>query len=221
MAQIKGIKIAPSLLAADPLNFEADLKSVEEAGADYHHVDVMDGHFVPNLTYGLPLVKALKKKSSIPLDVHIMVSNPDTVAMQYVEAGADILVFHIEAATHSHKIIQEIKNSGAKAGVAINPGTSLHALEAVLPYVDIVNVMSVNPGFGGQSFIEDSVSRISQLAESLKRIGRDKEVDIEVDGGVSSATVERIVTAGANFLVAGTYVYGAENRATAIQSLRL
>ena len=132
-----------------------------------------------------------------------------------------ILVFHIEAAIHSHKIIQELHKNGAKAGVAINPGTSLSLLEAVLPYVDLVNIMSVNPGFGGQSFIEESVNRISQVSQMLKKIGRVEEVDIEVDGGVSSDTVERIVSAGASFLVAGTYVYGAEDRSVAIQSLRI
>jgi len=216
----KRVLIAPSLLAADPMNFGADLRSAEEAGADMHHVDVMDGHFVPNLTYGIPLVKALKKHCRIPLDVHIMVSNPDLVALDYVEAGADILVFHVEAAVHSHRLIQAIHGKGAKAGIAVNPGTSLLMVEPLLPYVDLVNIMSVNPGFGGQSFIPESVERISALRKMLEAICRVDDVFIQVDGGINSETVESVVNAGANLLVAGTFFYGAPDRKQAVRILR-
>ena len=212
--------VAPSLLAADPLRFKEELELVEKCGADYHHVDVMDGHFVPNLTYGLPLVAAIKKNSSIPLDVHIMVSNPDAVALDYVKAGADILCFHVEAAVHSHRLIQAIQAAGAKAGVAINPGTSISQIEAVLPFVDMVNVMSVNPGFGGQKFISQTVERIQKIKSMLKEIGRDADVLIEVDGGVNMSTAESIKAAGANMLVAGTFVYKAENQKEAISFLK-
>ena len=212
--------VAPSLLAADPLRFKEELENVEACGADFHHVDVMDGHFVPNLTYGLPLVKAIKANSSIPLDVHIMVSNPDEVALDYVKAGADILCFHIEASTHSHRLIQAIQAAGAKAGVAINPGTSISQIEAVLPFVDMVNVMSVNPGFGGQKFISQTVERIQKIKSMLKEIGRDADVLIEVDGGVNMSTAESIKAAGANMLVAGTFVYKAENQKEAISFLK-
>jgi ribulose-phosphate 3-epimerase len=214
------ILVAPSLLAADPLRFGEDLALAEAAGADMHHVDVMDGHFVPNLTYGLPLVRALKKHCKIPLDVHIMVSNPDTVALDYVEAGADILVFHVEAAVHAHRLIQAIHAKGAKAGIAVNPGTSLSLVEPLVPYVDLINVMSVNPGFGGQSFIPESIERIRAVKKMLEHRRRVDEVYIQVDGGVNAATVDSIVDAGANFLVAGTYFYGAPDRKQALAILR-
>ncbi len=216
----KKILVAPSLLAADPLKFGEELRLAEEAGADMHHVDVMDGHFVPNLSYGIPLVRALKKHCKIPLDVHIMVSNPDQVALDYVDAGADILVFHVEAAVHAHRLIQAIHARGAKAGLAINPGTSLTLLEPLLPYVDLVNIMSVNPGFGGQSFIPESIERIRTLHKMLEARRRVDQVYIEVDGGVNDETVESVVAAGANLLVAGTFFYGAANRKQAIKILR-
>ncbi|MFW7378150.1 MAG: ribulose-phosphate 3-epimerase [Oligoflexus sp.] len=210
--------IAPSLLAADPLRFAEELKSVESAGADWHHVDVMDGHFVPNLTYGIPFVKALKSFASIPLDVHIMVSNPDEVALEYVKAGADYLVFPVESVVHPHRLIQTIHEAGAKAGIAINPGTSLSQAEELLPFVDLINVMSVNPGFGGQSFIPQVVDKIRRLKKQLTDIG--SSALIQVDGGINQNTSKEVLEAGAQVLVAGTYVYGADNRSNAIESLR-
>lgn len=210
--------IAPSLLAADPLRFAEELKSVEAAGADWHHVDVMDGHFVPNLTYGIPFVKALKGFASIPLDVHIMVSNPDLVALDYVKAGADYLVFPVESATHPHRLIQSIQDAGAKAGLAINPGTPLAQIEELLPFVDLVNVMTVNPGFGGQSFIPQVVDKIRRLKQVLLDIG--SAALIQVDGGINKETSKEVVAAGAQVLVAGTYIYGAEDRRSALMSLR-
>lgn len=214
----KQIIVAPSLLAADPLCFGSEVESVEKAGADWHHVDVMDGHFVPNLSYGLPLVEALKKVAKIPLDVHIMVSNPDLVAIDYVNAGADILVFPIESSTHPHRLLQSIHKAGAKAGVAINPGTSLSQIEELLEDIDVVNVMTVNPGFGGQSFIESGVDKIRRLKEIIDKKGL--QTLIEVDGGVNSHTASLVREAGASVLVAGTYVYRSENRAEAISSLK-
>lgn len=214
------VLVAPSLLSADPLNFERDLMEAEALGIDWHHFDVMDGHFVPNLTYGLPLVRALKAKSKIPLDVHIMVSNPDAVALDYVAAGADYLVFPIESVVHSHRLIRVIQEKGAKAGVAINPGTSLSAIEALLPYLDSVNVMSVNPGFGGQAFIPESLGRIAALKAMLKNIGRDKACLIEVDGGVNAETTPKIIEAGADVLVAGTFFYGSKDKRAALNTLR-
>lgn len=213
--------VAPSILSADPLRYAEELKEVEASGADWHHIDVMDGHFVPNLTFGLPLIKAFKKVSKIPLDVHIMVSNPDLVALDYVKAGADILTFHIEAAIHSHRIIQSVKASGARAGVAINPGTSIEQVFSLIPFVDVIMLMSVNPGFSGQSFIEDTCRRIELLATEIKKLGRDKDVIIEVDGGITDITVQEVKKAGATAVVAGSYVYGSTDRKKAISNLKL
>ncbi len=202
------------------MRFGQELASVEAAGADWHHVDVMDGHFVPNLTYGIPFVEALKKNSKIPLDVHIMITNPDQMAGDYVSAGADILVFHIEASTHPHRTIQKIKSSGAKAGIALNPGTPSSAVSQLIADADLFLVMTVNPGFGGQKFIHTAVDKISELKAMIAKAGRTGEVDIEVDGGVNNETVGKVRAAGATALVAGTYVYGAKDRAAAIASLR-
>ena len=219
-AHLKTI-VAPSLLSADPLQYGAELKAIEDAGADWHHVDVMDGHFVPNLTYGPPLIRAIKKVSRIPLDVHIMVTNPDEVALDYVAAGADWLVFHIEAARHGHRLCSAIRQAGARPGIAINPGTSLESLRSLLPFVDVINVMSVNPGFGGQEFIKDSVKRVGQLHSMLKHEGLDKTVRIEVDGGVNSGNAGSLTAAGASVLVAGNFVYGSADRSAAIAALRM
>jgi ribulose-phosphate 3-epimerase len=212
--------VAPSLLAVNPLDLRANLKEIESLGADLHHVDVMDGHFVPNLTYGPPLVKALKEASGIPLDVHIMVSNPDEVAESYVKAGADYLSFHVEAATHAHGLCQKINALGAKAGLSINPGTSLETLKPLLGEVSLINVMSVNPGFGGQKFIEETISRVKTLKDWIIRDGLEDRVLIEVDGGINAETGKKVFDAGASVLVAGTYVYGASDRKAAIDSLK-
>lgn len=214
------IVVAPSILSADALQFGAEIAQVEAAGADWHHVDVMDGHFVPNLTYGPPLITALKKIAKKPLDVHIMVTNPDEVAADYVKAGASSLSFHIEAAKHAHRVIQTIQGLGARAGIAINPGTAVEALHGIIDFVDYVNVMSVNPGFGGQSFIATSVEKVERIQRLLKERGRADKVQIEVDGGINEKTGRQVVEAGATVLVAGTYVYGAKDRAQAIKSLR-
>jgi ribulose-phosphate 3-epimerase len=214
------IIVAPSILSADPLTLGAEIKAVEAAGADWHHVDVMDGHFVPNLTFGLPLVKALKKVAKIPLDVHIMVSNPDDVAMSYVEAGADILVFHAEATNHAHRLAQAIREKGARPGVAINPATPIELATAVAPYVDVIMLMSVNPGFGGQSFIEETAGRVKALNEWLTAKNLRSKVIIEVDGGINKETGGKVVKEGANALVAGTFIYGAADRKAAVSALK-
>jgi ribulose-phosphate 3-epimerase len=214
------IMISPSLLSADPLIFGEELASVEAAGADLHHIDVMDGNFVPNLTFGLPLIRSIKAISKKPLDVHIMVANPDEVAQQYLDAGADILSFHVEVAKHSHRIIQSIQKMGRKAGVAINPGTALELVLPLIHYADVIMVMSVNPGFGGQSFIEETIGRIEALAREIAKAGRSKQCLIEVDGGITSANVSRVIAAGARMIVAGTAVYGEKDRTQAIAKLK-
>ena len=214
------VLVSPSLLSADPLHFADELAAVEKAGADWHHVDVMDGHFVPNLTYGIPLVAALKKQSKIPLDVHIMVSNPDTVALDYVRAGAHYLAFHIEASRHPHRLLQTIRADGAKAGLAVNPGTPIESVFPLLDDVDLVLIMSVNPGFGGQKFIPQTVERVQKLSQVLAQRGLSDKVVIEVDGGINAETGAQVVKAGARALVAGTYIYGAPDRAAAIRKLR-
>ncbi len=193
---------------------------MEAAGADWHHIDVMDGHFVPNLTFGLPLVRALKGFVKRPLDVHIMVSNPDDVALDYVDAGADILVFHGEATHHGHRLASAIRSKGAKPGVALNPGTPLEHALVLAPYVDVIMLMSVNPGFGGQTFIEETVSRVKHLHDWLVAKGLEKKVVIEVDGGMNGDTGPRIAKAGATALVAGSFIYGAKDRAAAIHELK-
>lgn len=216
---MSAIIVAPSLLSADPLRFGEEAQDVERAGADWHHVDVMDGHFVPNLTFGLPMIAALKAKSKIPLDVHIMVSNPDSVALDYVKAGADILVFHVEAAVHAHRIVQAVHQAGAKAGVSLNPGTPVEAAFPLLDEVDLVMLMSVNPGFGGQRYIPQTAERVRRVAAELMRRGRQGKVVIEVDGGINAETGAEVVRAGARALVAGTFVYGAKDRSVPIRAL--
>ena len=213
------VLVAPSLLAADPMQFANDVKSVEDAGADMHHVDVMDGHFVPNLTYGLPFVKALKQSSRIPLDVHIMVSNPDEVAALYADAGAAIVVFPIESARHPHRILQDLHQRGVSGGLAVNPGTPIQVVEPLLPFLDMINVMTVNPGFGGQAFIPEMLQKIVWLRDTLQTLGRSNSVAIQVDGGITAETGRLVVEAGARILVAGTYVYGSKDRSVPIKAL--
>lgn len=214
------VLVAPSLLAADPLQFGDEIKSVEKAGADWHHVDVMDGHFVPNLTYGIPFVAALKKVSSLPLDVHIMVSNPDAVALDYVKAGADRVTFHVEAAIHAHRLTQAIRAAGAKPGIALNPGTPVEDVLPLIEDVDCIMFMSVNPGFGGQQYIRQTATRIKRVSEALRALGLDQKVLIEVDGGINAKTGAEVVAAGANVLVAGTFIFGASDRSVPIRQLQ-
>lgn len=218
----QAVLISPSILAANPLSIEKEIKDIEKFGIDYHHVDVMDGHFVPNLTFGLPLVAALKKQASVPLDVHIMVTNPDEVACEYVRAGAAVLTFHVEAARHHHRLIKSIQDLGAQAGIAINPGTSLALLEPLIPYVDVINVMTVNPGFGGQSFIAESPARIACLKKMIDETCPSNKAKplIQVDGGITPANIRMVVEQGAQFIVAGSAIYAASDRGSVIEALR-
>lgn len=212
------IKIAPSLLSANFAYLADEIKKVEAAGADLLHLDIMDGHFVPNLTFGPPVIAALRQVTKLPFDVHLMVTNPQELIEPFVKAGADILTVHAETAPHMHRLIQTIKASGVQAAVSLNPATSLTAIEEVLSDLDMVLIMSVNPGFGGQQFIPESVNKIKRLRQMIESCNL--KVDIEVDGGINKTTAQAVVEAGANVLVAGSAVYGAPDVAKAIQELR-
>ncbi|QAT88086.1 ribulose-phosphate 3-epimerase [Corallococcus coralloides] len=213
------VRISPSLLSSDFSRLGEEVRAIEAAGADWIHVDVMDGRFVPNLTLGPVIVEAIKRVATKPLDVHLMIVEPEKYVDAFVKAGADVLTVHQEASPHLHRTLQHIRHAGAKPAVVLNPGTPLSAIEDVLGDVDMVLVMSVNPGFGGQSFIESTVDKVRRLRAMLDARGL-KGVDIEVDGGINAETAKRVVAAGATVLVAGSYVFGAKDRAEAIRSLR-
>ena len=214
------VRIAPSILSADFAALGPEIEAVTAAGADWIHVDVMDGHFVPNLTVGPMVVKALRKHSRLPFDVHLMISPVDPMVAAFAEAGADLISFHPEAGPHVHRTIQLIKSLGKKAGIVLNPATPLAAVEPVLGDLDLILVMSVNPGFGGQAFIEGQLAKIAALRRAIDALGR--KIDLEVDGGVNPETAKRCVAAGADVLVAGTAVFtgGPDRYATNIAALR-
>lgn len=199
------IRIAPSILSADFAKLGEEVRAVTQAGADYIHVDVMDGHFVPNLTIGPGIVKAVRHHSDLPFDVHLMISPVDPYIDNFVEAGADIITVHVEAGAHLHRTLQKIKGAGRKAGVALNPATPAEAIDHVLGDVDLILVMTVNPGFGGQSFIKSQLEKISVLRGKIDASGRD--IDLEVDGGINFKTAPLAIKAGANVLVAGTATF--------------
>ncbi len=211
------IKIAPSILSADFARLGEQVKEAEAAGADWIHVDVMDGHFVPNLTIGPPVVRALRAITDLPLDVHLMIEKPERYLADFVRAGASGLTVHVETCPHLHRTIQQIKGLGVRAGVTLNPATPLVSLEEILPEVDLVLVMSVNPGFGGQSYVPSSTTRIARLRGMLDEIGSPAE--LEVDGGINPDTVATVVEAGATVLVAGAAIFN--DRASVGENIRL
>ena len=212
------IIVSPSILSADFANLERDIKRVEDAGADWLHVDVMDGHFVPNLTLGAPIVKALRTVTKLPFDVHLMINNPENLIDDFIAAGADIITIHIEAANHLHRLVQKVKSSGVKVAVSLNPATPLNTLEEILPELDMVLLMSVNPGFGGQSFIPATLNKIARLKEMID--AKKLKIDIQVDGGINLETAPKVIKHGANILVAGSAVYGSNDIKGTIAQLK-
>jgi ribulose-phosphate 3-epimerase len=210
--------IAPSILSADFAHLADEVAVVERGGADFLHVDVMDGHFVPNLTVGPPIVESLKKVTKLPLDVHLMMTNPDAFIAEFAAAGANYLTVHVEACPHLHRTVQSIKEQGVKAGVTLNPATSLHTIEEILPEVDLVLIMSVNPGFGGQKFIASCLQKIAKARQMIDRIG--SRALLEVDGGVKIDNAAQVIAAGADVLVAGSAIFSSRDYAATIAALR-
>ena len=212
-------KIAPSILAADYANFASELKRIEETSAEYVHIDIMDGQFVPNITFGADVVASMRKHSKIVFDCHLMVVNPERFVDAFAQAGADIMTIHAESTLHIHGALQKIKKAGMKAGVVINPGTPVSAIEPVLSLVDQVLIMTVNPGFGGQAFIPEMLEKVQKVAKIRDEKGYD--FDIEVDGGVDNKTIKACYQAGANVFVAGSYLFKASDLTAQVETLRV
>ncbi len=210
--------ISPSVLSCDFANVQRDVEMINNSKADWFHVDVMDGVFVPNISFGFPVIQAIKKHATKPLDVHIMIVNPDQFVEEFAKAGADILTVHYEACTHLHRTIQLIKSNGMKAGVALNPHTNVNVLEDVIGDLDLVLIMSVNPGFGGQKFIDEAVNKVIKLKQLIS--DNNSKALIEIDGGVNLETGKRLVEAGADALVAGSFVFNSENPTKTIEALK-
>ncbi len=215
---MKSLMIAPSILSADFSRLGEEIRAVEKAGADVIHVDVMDGHFVPNITIGPLVVRAVREITALPVDVHLMISEPDRYLQAFSDAGADWITVHVEACTHLHRTLGFIKDLGKKAGAVLNPATSLATLDYVLEEVDLVMLMSVNPGFGGQSFIESTLDKIRRLRQLLDKVN--PNAGIEVDGGISPETIGRVAAAGANIFVAGSAIYGQQDYGEVIRTLK-
>jgi len=210
--------IAPSILSADFAHLADEVAVVERGGADFLHVDVMDGHFVPNLTVGPPIVESLKKVTKLPLDVHLMMTNPDAFIAEFAAAGANYLTVHVEACPHLHRTVQSIKERGVKAGVTLNPATSLHTIEEILPEVDLVLIMSVNPGFGGQKFIPSCLPKVAVARQMIERAH--SRALLEVDGGIKIENAAQVLSAGADVLVAGSAIFSSRDYAATIAALR-
>ncbi len=212
------VKIAPSILSADFSRIKEEIEIIERAGADIIHIDIMDGHFVPNLTFGPDFVKTIRKLTTLPLDVHLMISNPQDFIEKFAQSGADWISFHIEASSHIHRLIYQIKNFGKKAGISLNPGTPIHFLNEILKDLDFVLIMSVNPGFGGQDFIPSSIPKIAQLSHWIK--GKNLSIPVEVDGGVNIKNCEELVKNGADILVSGSGIFHSPNPSQTIQKMK-
>lgn len=210
--------IAPSILAADFGNLQRDVEMVNQSEADWFHIDIMDGVFVPNISYGMPVLEAIKKHATKPLDVHLMIIDPDRYISTFKKLGSEILTVHYEACTHLHRTIQAIKNEGMKAGVALNPHTPVSVLEDIIQDVDLVLIMSVNPGFGGQSFIENTFKKVTQAKDLILK--SNSKAIIEVDGGVTNQNAHQLIEAGATALVAGSFVFNSKNPTETIKSLK-
>ncbi|MDG3063088.1 ribulose-phosphate 3-epimerase [Lacticaseibacillus casei] len=211
------IEIAPSILSANFSNLMQDIDKVKDSGIHMLHVDVMDGHFVPNITFGSKMIADLHKSTSLKLDCHLMIDNPDKFAPEFARAGGDVIMVHLEASVHIYRVLQEIKNFGAKAGLVLNPGTPVDAAREVLPLVDQVLIMTVNPGFGGQKFIPQMVNKVQELAELRDNLGL--KFNIEVDGGINDITIKDCAAAGANIFVAGSYVFDASDPISQVNKL--
>lgn len=210
--------IAPSILASDFANLQKESEMLHNSSADWFHIDVMDGVFVPNISFGIPVIKAIRKFSDKPFDVHLMIVEPDKYISDFKNAGADILTVHYEACPHLHRTIQKIKSEGMKAGVALNPHTNINVLEDIIHELDLVLIMSVNPGFGGQSFIDNTYQKVTKLKELIK--SKNASTIIEIDGGVNQDNAKKLIDHGADALVAGSFVFNSENPTTTIQKLK-
>jgi ribulose-phosphate 3-epimerase len=215
---MKNTLIAPSVLAADFANLQRDIEMINSSEADWFHIDIMDGVFVPNISFGMPVLEAINKHAKKTIDVHLMIVDPDRYISTFKKLGADVLTVHYEACTHLHRTLQAIKAEGMKAGVALNPHTSVDLLEDVIQDIDLVCIMSVNPGFGGQSFIENTYAKVEKLKALINR--KNASTLIEIDGGVTNKNAKQLVEAGADVLVAGSYVFGAENPIATIADLK-